>query len=118
MSHGFQLIFDFFTTHVFDFFKLQVARSQKIFFRILQQAGEIPFFRIQLRISIGLHPLLDDVIHHRKDLVFHVFAFKDFSALVIDDFTLLVHDIIIFQDVLTNIKVACFDTFLCFLNGI
>ena len=46
------------------------------------------------------------------------FTFKDLSALVIDDFTLLVHDIIIFQDVLTNIKVACFDTFLCFLNGI
>lgn len=54
---------------------------------------------------------------HVKDGLLEVCFFKDLAALVINDFALLVHDIVIFKDLLTNFKVARFDLLLGRLNG-
>ncbi len=47
-----------------------------------------------------------------EDVFFEVFAHEDFAALAVDDFALLVHDVVVFEDVFAGCrKLRAFDFF-------
>ena len=60
---------------------------------------------------------MDDIVDHAHDGIAQGIGCQDLAALAVEDFTLLVHDIVIFQDVLTDFKVVAFDFLLGLFNG-
>lgn len=58
------------------------------------------------------------MLDHAHDILTQVLAEEDLAALAVHDFTLLVHDIVILEDVLADVEVACLDLLLSVLDGI
>ena len=52
-----------------------------------------------------------------NDMLTKISTFKHLFTFSIDNFTLLIHYVIIFKDMLTHIKVAAFHLFLGIFNG-
>ena len=55
---------------------------------------------------------------HIHNVVFYVFPIEYLLTLAIDDLTLLVHHVVILQDVLANLKISSLHTFLRVFNRI
>ena len=60
---------------------------------------------------------MDDIVDHAHNGITQGIRCQDLTALAVEDFTLLVHDIIVFQDVLTDFKVMAFDFLLSLFDG-
>lgn len=58
------------------------------------------------------------MLDHAHDVLAQVLAEEDLAALAVHDFTLLVHDIVILEDVLADVEVARLDLLLRVLDGI
>lgn len=58
------------------------------------------------------------MLDHAHDILTQVLAEEDLAALAVHDFTLLVHDIVILEDVLADVEVARLDLLLRVLDGI
>lgn len=58
------------------------------------------------------------MLDHAHDVLAQVLAEEDLAALAVHDFTLLVHDIVVLEDVLADVEVACLDLLLRVLDGI
>ena len=80
-------------------------------------AFEIPFFRCNFIVRKGFGNFLGLIPNHVLDGWFQAFPIQGFAALSVNDFTLLVHHIIIFDKVFTNIKIVRFHLGLSILNG-
>lgn len=58
------------------------------------------------------------MLDHAHDILTQVLAEEDLAALAVHDFTLLIHDIVILEDVLADVEVARLDLLLRVLDGI
>ena len=104
--------------HGRELFFFQLALRRVDFFRVLDEAVERPFLRVQLFVRVLVHLRLDDVVDHREDVVLEVLARQDLAALAVHDFALLVHDVVVFEDVLADVEVARLDLLLRVLDGV
>ena len=85
---------------------------------VLDEAVELPLLRVELRVGVLVHLRADDVLDHAHDILTQVLAEEDLAALAVHDFTLLIHDIVILEDVLADVEVARLDLLLRVLDGI
>ncbi len=110
------------------FLKLVAAHSLQIFLfqpafrcidclRILDQPVQRPFFRIQFFTCILVHFRRNNLMHHIHDIIPQMIAHEHLAALRINNLTLLIHNIVIFQHILTHIKIARFHFLLRMFNG-
>ena len=83
---------------------------------LLAQAGDVPL----LRIGVFRHVLGDQIVDHGMPHIGDHFAdglvLHPFDALIEDHLALIVHHVVVFQDVLADIEVARLDLLLCFLQ--
>ncbi|CFS03545.1 Uncharacterised protein [Mycobacterium tuberculosis] len=85
-------------------------------FECRPQRVQIPIFGIAFAgraVDVGG----DDIADHVQRLVLEVFAFEDAPALGVDDLALLVHHLVVFEDVLADLKVLLLDLGLGALDG-
>ncbi len=61
---------------------------------------------------------VDDIVDHALDRRGKVLAVEHLLALLVDDLTLGIHDIVVFQHVLAHLEVAALDVLLRVLNGV
>ena len=66
---------------------------------------------------VDLEQVLDDVGGGVEDVVLPLAAFENGTAQRVDGFTLLVHDVVVFEQVLTRFEVASLDLLLRALDG-
>ena len=86
-----------------------------------QQKGveliEIPLFRLQIIIDRGVNRTLNNIRNHLIDSIPHTLPVKNTAALLIDNLALFIHDLIVFQQILTNAKVVALNLLLGIFNG-
>ena len=63
------------------------------------------------------HMGVDHLLHHAVDGAAQVLAVEHLLALLIDDLTLRVHHVVVFQDVFPHLEVAALDGLLGIFNG-
>ncbi len=80
------------------------------------QAGGFPLLGIDLGRAVFVDHVFDDFGAHVSNVFGNVLGLHQIAALFIDDLTLVIHDIVKFQNVLTNVEVACLDLLLGFLK--
>ena len=102
---------------------LQKVHSQEAarcieLFGILNQGLQIPILGINLGRCIHSHGAVHNLLHHFLDIAAQILLTQNLLALRINNLALLVHNIVIFQNVLTNAKVACFNLLLRVFNGL
>ena len=56
------------------------------------------------------------MLYHREDVLAQILALEDLPALAVDDFALLVHHVVILEDVLADVEVARLDFLLRVLD--
>ena len=66
----------------------------------------------------AIHTLIDTILDHFHNRSLHVVAIQDLATLCVDDLPLLIIDLVILQQVLSDRKVIRLDLFLCLFNGI
>ena len=104
--------------HRSELFLLEAALRRVNLLGILDEAVELPLLRVELRVGVLVHLRADDVLDHAHDILTQVLAEEDLAALAVHDFTLLIHDIVILEDVLADVEVARLDLLLRVLDGI
>ena len=100
----------------FEFFLFQLALRRIDLLRILDECVELPLLGIELLVRVLRHLVLDDVLDHREDVLAQVLPAEDLAPLAVDDLALLIHDVVVFEDVLADVKIARFDFFLRVLH--
>ena len=81
------------------------------------QSRDIPVFRRQVFGRVGRRNRVDDFGAHVFDRVGNGIRHHQLFALFIDDFALVVHHVVVLQQVFADVKVAGFDLFLRFLQS-
>ena len=71
---------------------------------------------VVFRILVFVDELLTEVVHHVVEVDGETLAEQGVTALLVDDFTLGVHHVVVFEQVLTHAEVVLFDLLLCLLN--
>ena len=84
--------------------------------RVLDECIELPFLGVEFLVRVLRHLVLDDVFDHREDVVAQVLTEQDLLALAVDDLTLLIHDVVVLEDVFADVEIACLDLFLRVLH--
>ena len=87
--------------------RLQVVVGQYLG-NITQQGRQIPFLGMLADAAVTVHDILGGGFQHEQYLVMQVLAGEYILTLLIDNGTLLVQYIVIFQHGFTNVKVAAF----------
>ena len=82
------------------------------------QQQKIPLCRCLTFINNIIDLRFNNISDHTDNLIMHALALQDTAALFIDQFSLLIVNLVIFQQVLTNSKVVGLDLLLCLLNSI
>ena len=95
----------------------QAARCIELF-GILNQGLQIPILRVNLGRCIHSHGAVHNLFHHFLNIAAQILLAQNLLALCINNLALLVHNIVIFQNVLTNAKVAGFNLLLRVFNGL
>ena len=65
----------------------------------------------------GVNDPVDHEADHGLDAGVQILSVEHLTALLVDDLSLDVHDVVVFQNALTHLIVAAFDGFLCVLDG-
>ena len=84
----------------------------------LVQAHQIPVRLLLIVSNQAVHHVLHRIRNHLIDSVAHALAIQHPAPLAIDNLALLVHDLVILQQVLTNAEVVALDLLLRLLNGV
>ena len=82
------------------------------------QLCQIPVHRLLILGDGHIHRVLRDLRDHPHDNRAHVLAVQHLPALRIDGFTLLIHNLIVLQEVLTDAVVVVLDLLLGILDGL
>ena len=104
--------------HLRELLLLEFALRRVDLLGVLDEAVERPFLRVELLVRVLIHLRLDNVVDHREDVVLEVLAHEDFAALAVHDLTLLIHDVVVLEDVLADVEIARLDLLLRVLDGI
>ena len=95
-----------------DFCPVSPAKPQRSAVHVVK----IPLLRILVARSAGGNNVFDQLLHHIVDVVMQILAKENLAALVVDDLTLLVHDVVVLEHILTNREVTAFDLLLRILD--
>ena len=87
------------------------------FFHLGFETFEIPLFGVGTRGACGNHAV-DRVVTHIDDDIVHRFAVHDFGALFVDDLALVVHHVVVLDDLLADVAIARLDLFLRGFDGL
>ncbi len=85
---------------------------------VLIEQVEIPLFRKLAVHGDRQYGIVDQIFHHFHDVLLQIFTEQDLAALIVDDLSLLVHNVVVLQNVFTDLKVAAFNLFLSVFNGL
>ena len=96
---------------------MQTLESVSEALQILVHQIKIPFLGKLAVYGYRNHYVFNQVIHHIHNVVLHIVAEKNSAALFVYDFSLLVHYVVILENVFTYFKVAAFNFLLCVFNG-
>ena len=91
--------------------------ERKLFINSVLKSFEIPVFWMFFFIRIKINEPFTLLLNHLRHSVFQVFTGQDFSPLGIDHFSLFVHDIIVFQQMLPDFEIMGLHFPLSALNG-
>ena len=80
------------------------------------ECRHIPFLRQLVIAHMCVHRAFHNRANHADNAVSQVFTVKHAFSFAINDFSLLIHDLVIFQQMLTNGKVIALHLFLCVFN--
>src|SRR5690606_14163155 len=83
----------------------------------LAEGRQIPLVRMHLLVAVRVHVLAHEPAQHLDDVFPKVFAQQNLAALLVDDFALLVHDVVELQHLLAQLKVAGLHLLLGVLDG-
>ena len=103
--------------HGLQLFLLQRAFRRVNPFRVLDQAVQRPFLRIELFVGVLVHLGLDDFLDHIHDALAKLFALQHLAALRVNDLALLVHHVVVFEHVLAHVEIPRLDLLLGVLDG-
>ena len=106
-------------THLAAYFLHQLIRLEARMVegaKLLPQAIEVPIINVTQ--GVGPRDILHDVAEETPHHGVNIFALKDATALVVHHGTLLVHDVVVLQHVLTHLGVTGLDGGLCALDGL
>ena len=81
------------------------------------QSGQIPLFRIHFRGYIPVYGILHILGDHVVNRIPHALSVQHPAAFPVDDLPLFIHDLVIFQQVLTDSEVVALYLLLRLLNG-
>ena len=104
--------------HRGELFLLEAALRRVDLLRVLDEPIELPLLRVELRVRVLVHLRADDVLDHAHDVLAQVLAEEDLAALAVHDLALLVHDVIVLEDVLADVEVARLDLLLRVLDRV
>ena len=82
------------------------------------QGGDIPFTGHRFRRDAAGDHVVDNFMAHVDHGLMQFFCAHQILALLIDDLALVIHDIVVLQQVLTNVEVAGFNLRLGFFDGL
>ena len=119
--------FDFFGIFVFDtldeaFFNVLVVQSA-VFFqpafnidmqaeiggKLVLQCRNVPLFFHAVRRDVVINQVADNVGADFAGQIADIFSRQDFVTLMVNHFTLVIGNVIVFQNLFTHIEVAAFD---------
>ena len=87
----------------------RIDMHPEITFECIRQPIGIPLLFKTARRDVLVDQFLDDFLADCRNRVCHLVGGHEFRPLVINDFSLIVRHIIVFEEVLSNIKVVRFD---------
>ena len=73
------------------------------------QLGEIPLFRMQIGAKPICHQTFDDFLEHLQKHVFELISAQDLGTQLVDHLALLVHHIIVLEEMFADFEVVAFD---------
>ena len=117
ISNFMQVFIQFFTAQVAKFISIEQTVGSEEFFCITDKRLQIPVFRINFSRSIHSHGTVYNLFYHFHDVFAQICFCQDFFTLSVNNFTLLVHNVVIFQNVFTNVKVTTFNFLLRIFDG-
>ncbi len=89
------------------------ARGLQINAELIEDFGgerrDVPFLRMLIARAEGVHQLASDVFRDAYGVVFLVFSFERGAADGVDGFALLVHHVVVFEQVFAGLEVLRFD---------
>ena len=97
MSLSLEFFLHFDAAEVFQFFYRYSSLGHEILFHLSQEAGKIPFFRIELFVGVPVQAVENNIIDHTEDRIAQRFGDEDLAALPVQDLTLLIHDVVVFK---------------------
>ena len=98
--------------------KAHLAAAQEQLFKRLQRVLELLLaLRRRAAEAVGDRGA-DKVVQHAHDLLAQILAVEHLGALAVDDLTLLVHDVVVFQHVFARLEVAALDGLLRLLDRV
>ena len=97
--------------------KLNEALGERDIFKRRNHGQEVAAGDMLLLTEGSIHMALGNALDHAADGAGQIFTIKHLTALSIDDLTLGIHDIVVFQNALTRLEMTAFHSFLCIFNG-
>ena len=85
---------------------------------VLVHHVKIPFLCKLAVHSYRHHDILNQIIHHVQNVILHVITEENFAALIVDDLSLLVHYVVVLENVFTDFEVASFHLLLSVFDGL
>ena len=98
--------------HIVEFHRLELLGSKGNF-----HCHDFEETQAATFIVVVLQDVADTVPNHVADVHAETFTDESMTALLVDDCTLLVHDVVVFKQVLTDAEVILLDLLLCVLDA-
>ena len=73
----------------------------------------VPLFRGNILVTVKGNRFFDSAPDHGLEIILHIFSVQDSPSLRVYDFPLLIHNVVILQDVFADFEVSCFHLLLC-----
>ena len=102
-------------TDIFDIFFRNHFHRNRIPDRQIQFC-QIPLIIILIRTGYHVYRVFHIIIHHVEDRIAHVISIQHMASFFVNNLSLFVHYLVIFQQIFTDSEVVALDLFLCFFN--
>src|SRR5271157_728582 len=104
--------------HRFDILVIKVEVEKEGLEDPVLERGHVPLLRIDLFRSVLVNELLAEPFNHLNDAFLHVAVAQHLLAHAVDRFALLVHHVVILEEIFSYLEVVPFDPCLGVLNGL
>ena len=86
--------------------------------QVLVHHIKIPFLCKLAVHSHRNHDIFNQVVHHIQNVLLHIVTEKNFAALVVDNLSLLVHYVVVLENVFTDFEVTALNLLLSVFDGL